>query len=207
MLAGGVSRPECLYTQVGFSQLRALSHSGRCAPFDKDADGLVVGEGAGIVMLKRLEDAVVDGDTIYTVIQGIGLSNDMSSNLLAPDSEGQVRAMKKAYESADWLPSDVDYIECHGAGTPVGDTTELISLMTLWEKLPEIIPGQCAIGSVKSNIGHLLTGAGAAGLIKTVLGLHHKILPPSVNFTEASENSPLAKRTFQGSNQSIGLGK
>jgi PfaB family protein len=197
MLAGGVSRPESLYTQVGFSQLKALSPSGRCSPFDKNADGLVVGEGAGIVMLKRLEDAVADGDTIYAVIRGIGLSNDMSSNLLAPDSEGQVRAMKKAYESANWLPSDVDLIECHGAGTPVGDTTELASLITLWENLREIVPGQCAIGSVKSNIGHLLTGAGAAGLIKTVLGLHYKILPPSVNFTEASENSPLKNGPFK----------
>jgi acyl transferase domain-containing protein len=197
MLAGGVSRPECLYTQVGFSQLKALSPSGRCAPFDKDADGLVVGEGSGIVMLKRLEDAVADGNTIYAVIRGIGLSNDMSSNLLAPDNEGQIRAMKKAYQSADWSPSDVDFIECHGAGTPVGDTTELSSLMTLWENITETSPGQCAIGSVKSNIGHLLTAAGAAGLIKTVLGLHHKILPPSVNFKEPSEKSPLKNGPFK----------
>jgi acyl transferase domain-containing protein/3-hydroxymyristoyl/3-hydroxydecanoyl-(acyl carrier protein) dehydratase len=197
MLAGGVSRPECLYTQVGFSQLRALSASGRCAPFDKNADGLVVGEGAGILVLKRLEDAITCGDTIYSVIRGIGLSNDMGSNLLAPDSEGQIRAMKKAYESAAWSPSDIDFIECHGAGTPVGDTIELSSLMALWENMTEISPGQCAIGSVKSNIGHLLTAAGAAGLIKTVLGLYHKILPPSVNFIEASEKSPLKNGPFR----------
>ena len=197
MLAGGVSRPECLYTQVGFSQLKALSPSGRCAPFDKNADGLVVGEGAGIVVLKRLEDAVSDADTIYAVIRGLGLSNDMTSNLLAPDSEGQIRAMKKAYQSADWLPSDVDFIECHGAGTPVGDTIEISSLMSIWENMIDAAPGQCLIGSVKSNIGHLLTGAGAAGLIKTVLGLHHKILPPSVNFREASENSPLKNGPFR----------
>jgi acyl transferase domain-containing protein/3-hydroxymyristoyl/3-hydroxydecanoyl-(acyl carrier protein) dehydratase len=207
MLAGGVSRPECLYTQVGFSQLRALSHSGRCAPFDKNADGLVVGEGAGILVLKRLKDAIACEDIIYAVIRGIGLSNDMSSNLLAPDSEGQVRAMKKAYQSAEWLSSDVDYIECHGAGTPVGDTTELTSLMTLWKNITKMTPGQCAIGSVKSNIGHLLTGAGAAGLIKTVLGLYHKTLPPSVNFNEASENSPLKKGPFRIQTKASAWGK
>ena len=92
MLAGGISRPECLYTQVGFSQLRALSPSGRCAPFDETADGLVVGEGVGILVLKRLDDALRDIDTIHAIIKGIGLSNDMRGNLLAPDSEGQVRA-------------------------------------------------------------------------------------------------------------------
>ena len=197
MLAGGVSRPECLYTQVGFSQLRALSPSGRCSPFDKNADGLVVGEGAGIVLLKRLEDAVKDGDIIYSVIRGIGLSNDMTPNLLAPDSEGQIRAMKKAYQSAGWLPSDVDLIECHGAGTPVGDTTELASLESLWENSRGTNSTQCVIGSVKSNIGHLLTGAGAAGLIKTVLGIYHKVLPPSMNFSEPSEDSPIKNGPFR----------
>ena len=197
MLAGGVSRPECLYTQVGFSQLRALSPSGLCSPFDKNADGLVVGEGAGIVLLKRLEDALNDGDNIYAVIRGIGLSNDMTSNLLAPDSEGQIRAMKKAYDIAGWVPSDVDLIECHGAGTPVGDTTELESLESLWKNFAETNFNRCAIGSVKSNIGHLLTAAGAAGLIKTVLGLYHKVLPPSANFSEPSEGSPVDKGLFR----------
>jgi PfaB family protein len=197
VLAGGVSRPECLYTQVGFSQLRALSPSGRCAPFDKDADGLVVGEGAGMVMLKRLEDALEQKDRIYAVIKGIGLSNDMSANLLAPDSEGQIRAMKKAYEFAGWMPSEVDLIECHGAGTPVGDAIELASLHALWESSKETNSGRCALGSIKSNIGHLLTAAGAAGLIKTVLGLHHKVLPPSANFRQASEDSPLKDGPFR----------
>ncbi len=132
MLAGGISRPECLYTQVGFSQLRALSPSGRCAPFDETADGLVVGEGVGILVLKRLDDALRDQDTIHAVIKGIGLSNDMRGNLLAPDSEGQVRAMQSAYTAANWSPQDVDLIECHGTGTPVGDVVELQSLRNLW---------------------------------------------------------------------------
>ncbi len=196
MLAGGISRPECLYTQVGFSQLRALSPSGRCAPFDETADGLVVGEGVGILVLKRLDDALRDQDTIHAIIKGIGLSNDMRGNLLAPDSEGQVRAMQSAYENAGWSPRDVDFIECHGTGTPVGDVVELQSLRNLWGESGGST-GQCPIGSIKSMIGHLLTGAGAASMIKTLLALKHKILPPSLNFTRSSAKSPLLNSPFR----------
>ena len=190
MLAGGVSRPNSLFTQVGFSQLKALSPSGRCAPFDERADGLVVGEGAGIVVLKRLADAVHDGDPIFGLIRSVGLSNDMRGNLLAPDSEGQLRAMRKAYNSCGWSPHDIDLIECHGAGTPLGDLTELNSLKMLWGD-SGWTRAQCSIGSVKSMIGHLLTAAGAAGMIKTILALHHHTLPPSLNFKQAPGNSPL----------------
>ncbi len=196
MVAGGVSRPESLYTQVGFSQLRALSPSGRCAPFDESADGLVVGEGVGILILKRLDDALRNGDNIYGLIHGIGLSNDIRGNLLAPDSEGQLRAMRSAYESAGWSPCDIDLIECHGAGTPVGDATELGSLRSLWDSYKSS-SGQCSIGSVKSMVGHLLTGAGAAGMIKTLLALKHKILPPSLNFTKPTKGSPLNNSPFR----------
>jgi len=196
MLAGGVSRPDCLFTQVGFSQLRALSPSGRCAPFDESADGLVVGEGAGIVVLKRLADALRDQDPIYGLIHGVGLSNDMRGNLLAPDSDGQLRAMRKVYDSCGWSPHDIDLIECHGAGTPLGDLTELKSLRNLWQDTGWVA-NQCAIGSVKSMIGHLLTAAGAAGMIKTLLALQHKILPPSLNFHRAPQNSPLYDSPFR----------
>ena len=196
MLAGGVSRPDCLYTQVGFSQLRALSPSGLCAPFDHKANGLVVGEGAGILVLKRLEDAIADNDAIHGIIHGIGLSNDMRGNLLAPESNGQLRAMRAAYAAAGWQPNDIDLIECHGAGTPVGDTTELKSLCNLWGATGWS-PGQCAIGSVKSMIGHLLTAAGAAGIIKTFLALKEHMLPPSLNFERPPENSPLPNSPFR----------
>lgn len=196
MLAGGVSRPDCLYTQMGFSQLRALSPSGRCAPFDENCDGLVVGEGAGIVLLKRLEDAQRDGDRIYGVIQGIGLSNDIAGSLLAPDCEGQLRAMRQAYEAAGWKPTDVDLIECHGTGTPLGDAVEIRSLRTLWGKDGWQV-GQCPIGSVKSNIGHLLTGAGAAGLIKVLLALQDKTLPPTANYHRPCSDVPLAGGPFR----------
>lgn len=196
MLAGGVSRPESMYTQIGFSQLRALSPSGRCAPFDESADGLVVGEGIGIIVLKRLEDALRDRDMIYGLIRGIGLSNDIKGNLLAPDSEGQVRAMQNAYKSAGWSPYDIDLIECHGAGTRVGDATEINSLKTMWKgnSRPD---GKCRIGSVKSMTGHLLTAAGAAGMLKTLLAIKHKTLPPSLNFNKPQKDSGLNNSPFK----------
>ena len=196
MLAGGVSRPESLFTQVGFSQLMALSPSGRCAPFDESADGLVVGEGIGILALKRLDDAIRDRDEIFGVIRGIGLSNDMNGNLLAPDTGGQLRAMESAHRSAGLAPWEIDLVECHGTGTPLGDAAELMSLRKLWGNTGWF-PNQCALGSVKSMIGHLLTGAGAAGMIKILLALKHKILPPSLNFTKAPANSPLHNSPFR----------
>lgn len=119
MLAGGVSRPDSLYTQMGFTALSALSPSGRCSPFDAAGDGLVVGEGAGVVLLKRLSDAERQGDHIYGLICGIGLSNDIGGSLLAPDTEGQLRAMHAAYQEAGWRPDQVQLIECHGTGTPM----------------------------------------------------------------------------------------
>jgi len=183
MLAGGMSRPDCQYTQMGFAQLTALSRRGRCAPLSAAADGLVVGEGAGVFVLKRLRDALVHGDQIYGVIAGIGLSNDRGANLLAPHSEGQLRAMRAAYEQAGWRPSDVDLIECHATGTPVGDSVEIASLHQLWHD-EDGRPGQCVIGGVKSNVGHLLTGAGAAGLMKVLFAIKHKTLPPTANYEQ-----------------------
>jgi len=196
MLAGGVSRPESLYTQIGFSQLRSLSPSGRCSPFDEKADGLVVGEGAGFIVLKRMDDAIQDGNKIFGLIRGIGISNDMKGNLLAPDSEGQLRAMRSAYETSGLSPSDIDLIECHGTGTPLGDTTELQSLVHLWGD-EDWSAEQCAIGSVKSMIGHLLTGAGIASMIKTVLAMNNRTLPPSLHFNNPSKNSPLFRSPFR----------
>ncbi|MCG6894740.1 MAG: polyketide synthase, partial [Desulfobacteraceae bacterium] len=197
VIAGGVSRPDCLYTQVGFSQLRALSPSGQCAPFDADADGLVVGEGVGLLVFKRLVDAEADGDAILGVVRGIGLSNDLRGNLLAPAREGQLRAMRSAYREAGWDPMDVDLIECHGAGTPVGDTEELHSLTALWREAGGDRRAGCVIGSVKSHIGHLLTAAGAAGLIKTLLAVQHTTLPPTLHFRRPPSGSPLKASPFR----------
>jgi acyl transferase domain-containing protein/3-hydroxymyristoyl/3-hydroxydecanoyl-(acyl carrier protein) dehydratase len=196
VLAGGVSRPECLYTQVGFSQLRALSPSGVCRPFDAQADGLVVGEGAGVVVLKRLDDALAAGDRIYGIIRGIGLSNDIAGSLLAADSEGQLRAMRQAYAQAGWSPADVDYIECHGTGTPLGDAVEFSSMLELWGDAGWSA-GQCTIGSAKSLIGHLLTGAAAAGLIRTLLAMQARKLPPTGNYREPPAGLAMDRGPFR----------
>ncbi len=196
MLAGGLSRPDSLYTQMGFCQLRALSRSGRCAPFDAAGSGLIVGEGAGVVVLKRLSTALRDGDQIHALIRGIGLSNDLEGNLLSPASEGQGRALRQACREAGWSPSQVDLIECHATGTPVGDAVEFESLLALWKDC-QWRPGQCALGAVKSNIGHLLTGAGSAGLIKILLALRHQCLPPVANFHHPSEKIPLHGSPFR----------
>ncbi len=182
-LTGGLSRPDPQYTQMGFSQLRALSPDGRAYPFDNRGGGLVVGEGAGMFLLKRLSDAICQGDHIYGLVAAVGLSNDVDGGLLAPSSEGQLRAMRSAYDRAGWSPRDVDLIECHATGTPVGDAVEFQSLRTLWGD-SAWSPGQCVIGSHKANIGHCLTAAGAAGLLKVLLALKHDILPPTPNFAE-----------------------
>ncbi|KAF0126694.1 MAG: polyketide synthase family protein [Elusimicrobia bacterium] len=196
MLTGGVSRPSSLYTQMGFSQLRALSPSGRPAPFDAAADGLVVGEGAGMFVLKRLPDAVRAGDKIYGLITGIGLSNDVGGSLLAPNTPGQLYAMRAAYRQSGLSPSQIDHIECHATGTPTGDPVEVDSLRALWGERGWS-EGQCALGSVKSNVGHLLTAAGAAGLMKTLLAFENRTLPPTANFTKAGPKVRLDGSPFR----------
>lgn len=196
MLSGGVSRPDPLYTQMGFSQLRALSKRGICSPFDAEGDGLVVGEGAGIFLLKRTEDAIAHGDRIYGVIRGAGLANDVGGSLLAPMSEGQLRAMRQAYANAGWSPIDVDLIECHATGTPVGDATEVASLRELWSD-QQSNGRSCVLGSVKSNIGHLLTAAGSAALTKVLLSMREGVLPPTAGFNRPQPVMELHNTPFK----------
>ena len=193
MVTGGLSRPDPLYTQMGFSQLRALSPTGVASPFGAAADGLVVGEGAGMFVLKRLGDALAQGDRIYGVIAGVGLSNDVDGGLLAPNSEGQLRAMRAAYDQAGWQPDDVDLIECHATGTPVGDAVEVASLKALRGDSA----GPCVIGSVKSNVGHALTAAGAAGLLKVLLALKEGVLPPTAGFDRPAPGLDLDSSPFR----------
>lgn len=196
MLTGGVSRPECLYTQMGFSQLRALSRSGFSRPLDARADGLLVGEGAGMFVLKRLGDAVRAGDRIHGVIGGIGLSNDTRGGLLAPDTGGQLRAMRAAYAQADWEPESIEMIECHATGTPLGDRVEFESMKALWGA-SGWRRAQCPIGSVKSNVGHLLSAAGSAGLAKVLLSMRHDTIAPSANFERAPDDFEIDASPFR----------
>jgi len=194
MLCGGVSRPDCLYTQMGFSQLGALSPDGICSPFDEKSNGLVIGEAPGMAILMRIEDALRSGNQVLGVIKGIGLSNDRQGNILAPSTEGQLRAMEAAYNQAGWTPSSVELVECHATGTSIGDSVEFRSLEKMWRNNPWK-EGSCVIGSVKSNIGHLLTAAGAAGLLKVLLAMQHRTLPPTAHFTTPAmtiEGSPFA---------------
>ncbi len=196
MLAGGLSRPDCQYTQIGFSQLKALSQGQKCRPLDARADGLVVGEGAGMFLLMRLKDAIAAGLEIHAVLVEAGLSNDRGGSLLSPRTEGQLRAMRAAYQRAGWLPESVDLIECHATGTPVGDQVEIASLHELWRQAG-YRSSRAVLGAVKSNVGHLLTGAGAAALMKVVLALKHQRLPCTANYEQPAgllqePNSPFA---------------
>ena len=198
VITGGVAKADALFTQLGFSQLRALSASGYLTPFDQSADGLIVGEGAVALVLKRLDVAVEHGDDILAVIRGVGLSNDQTGNILAPQAEGQLRAMKAAWQAAGLNPAGVQLIEAHGTGTILGDRVEVTTLKELLAEAQagdDFQPGGLipVIGSVKSNIGHLLSAAGAASMAKVVLALRHKILPPTAGFKNEAQGLNLAQ--------------
>ncbi|AWZ15584.1 type I polyketide synthase, partial [Streptomyces sp. ICC1] len=178
-LVGGVYLNLTPDSLVGFSRLRALSPTGVCRPFDEEADGFVLGEGAGVVVLRPLADALADGDRVYAVIKGIGSANDGASpGPLVPTSEGQLRAMRRAYEDAGVAPSSVGFLEAHGTGTAAGDRAEAEALRRLRTEFPDDDPGLCYVASGKALIGHSLAAAGVAGLIKTALVVHHRTIVP-----------------------------
>ncbi len=189
MLAGAVQRADDLFLHVGFTALGALSRSGRSRPFHREADGLVPAEGAAFVVLKRLEDARRDGDTIHGVLRGVGLSNDgRGKGLLAPSEEGQERAIRAAYEEAGFGPGRVSLLEAHATGTPIGDAAEIRSTGAVFSGL-----GGVALGSLKSNLGHLITVAGVAGLLKVLGAMKAGQRPPTLHASEptrALEGSP-----------------
>ncbi|MFO0845675.1 MAG: beta-ketoacyl synthase N-terminal-like domain-containing protein [Gemmataceae bacterium] len=189
-IAMGADTVQTPYAYMAFSKTHALSPNGRCRPFDAAADGIVLSEGVGAVILKRLDDAVRDGDRIYAVIKGMGASSDgRDKGLTAPRAEGQLRALRRAYGQAGVSPATVELIEAHGTGTVAGDQTESKALAQMMQEAGAE-PQSCAVGSVKSMIGHTKCAAGIAGLIKAALSLHHRTLPPTVvetpngNFTD-----------------------
>ena len=180
MLAGAVNCSDDLFIHVGFCALNALSKTGRSRPFHAQADGLIPAEGAGFVALKRLSDALRDGDRIHGVICGVGLSNDARGrNLLAPAEEGQERALRSAYTQADLDPRALTLLECHATGTPVGDATEVRSSARVFDGHPGL-----PLGSLKSNLGHLITAAGVAGLIKVTEAMRHGVRPPTLHIDQ-----------------------
>ena len=183
MLAGGVNRADDLIIHIGFCTLQAMSHSGRSRPFHRDADGLVPAEGAGFVVLKRLDDAVAAGDTILGVIRAVGISNDgRGHGLLVPSDEGQERAIRQGYEMSGLTPADISLVECHATGTPVGDEVEVRSMSRVFHGLKDI-----PIGTIKSNMGHPITVSGVAGLLKVLGAMKTGIRPPTLHVEEPIE--------------------
>ena len=219
MLAGAVSCADPLFIHMGFSIFRAYSKEGdKFAPLDKDSGGLISSEGAGMLVLKRYEDAVRDGNKIHALISGVGLSNDGKGKfLLSPNPKGQLLALERAYQNSEVSPRQIEYLECHATGTPLGDKTEVNTIDTFWGKhslqtsaslnnalvtnerkgkedtlatnerknIKENERKVPLLGSVKSNMGHLLTAAGMSGIIKVILAMHKGIVPASIHLEES----------------------
>jgi phosphopantetheine--protein transferase-like protein len=167
-----------------FSRLGALSHGEEIRPFDQNADGTLLGEGVGMVVLKRMSDALRDGDRVYASILGVGSSSDgKGTSMLAPAVEGEALALQRAYDDAGVSPRTVELIEAHGTGTAVGDVAEMQALKKVFAPAAtsEQDNNWCALGSIKSMIGHTQAASGIAGLIKTALSLYQKVLPPTLN--------------------------
>jgi acyl transferase domain-containing protein/phosphopantetheinyl transferase len=183
VIAGGVHVSQNAPFWSIFTQLGALSRTQQIRPFDKRADGLLIGEGCGFIVLKRLEDALEADDRIYAVIKGVGVASDgASASVMSPSVKGQSRAIRQAWEKAGVAIDNISYLEAHGTGTPLGDKTELETLIEVFGKqgsLPAV-----GIGSVKSMIGHAMPAAGIAGVIKTALALYHGQLPPTLHCEE-----------------------
>jgi acyl transferase domain-containing protein/NAD(P)H-dependent flavin oxidoreductase YrpB (nitropropane dioxygenase family) len=184
MLCGAADLHSGLHDYVMFTSAHALSPTGRCRTFDASADGIALGEGVACIVLKRLADAERDGDRIYAVIKGVGSASDgRALGLTAPRPEGQRLALARAYTAAGISPARVRLVEAHGTGTVAGDRTELESLTRVFSEAGAP-PGNCALGSVKSQIGHTKCAAGMAGLIKAVLSTYTGVIPPTINLTE-----------------------
>jgi amino acid adenylation domain-containing protein len=196
-LAGGVS--------ITFPQKRGYQHleggmvsaDGTCRPFDADATGTIFGSGAGVVLLKRLEDALADGDHIYAVVRGAGINNDGASKVgfTAPSAQGQAAVIEMAHAAAGVAPRSISYVECHGTATPLGDPIEIAGLTKAFASGTDDIQF-CAIGSVKGNVGHLDAAAGVTGLIKTALALKHRMLPPSLHYRRPNPQIDFSRTPF-----------
>ncbi|MDM9383692.1 beta-ketoacyl synthase N-terminal-like domain-containing protein [Chlorogloeopsis sp. ULAP01] len=196
MLTGGVDTDNSILAYMCFSKTPAVSPSQNTKPFDDDADGMMLGEGIGMIVLKRLEDAERDDDRIYAVIKGIGTSSDGKyKSIYAPRPEGQVRALCHAYEDAGFSPLTVSLVEAHGTGTRAGDVTEFTALKEFFSENNSNTQ-HIALGSVKSQIGHTKAAAGTASLIKTALALHHKVLPPTINITKPNSKFNIETSPF-----------
>ncbi|QBN20616.1 amino acid adenylation domain-containing protein [Flavobacterium nackdongense] len=194
-LAGASSITSPVFSGHLYQEGSMLSADGHCRAFDASGKGTVFSDGAGVVLLKSLESAVNDGDKIYGVIKGIGITNDGGNkgSFTAPSAEGQAAAISSALKDAQLSPDTISYVETHGTATPIGDPIEIEGLTIAYGNQPR--NGYCAIGSIKTNMGHLTAAAGVAGLIKTILAMNNKLIPASLGFEKPNpaidfENSP-----------------
>ncbi len=182
-LAGGASVQAAEPTGYPYRPDGILSPDGHCRAFDANASGVVAGQGVALVLLKRHEDAVRDGDTIYALIRGSAINNDGAGKVgyTAPSVDGQAEVLRRALAAAELEPAQIGYVECHGTGTALGDPIELTALAEVYGR--GATDPACHLGSLKTNLGHLNSAAGVAGLIKAALCLHHRRIPASLNFT------------------------
>lgn len=196
ILCGGVDTLNDIFMFMCFSKTPALSPTGDVRPFSADADGTVIGEGVGIVVLKRLADAQRDGDRVYALIRGVGTSSDgRSKSIYAPRSSGQQAALRAAYAISGVSPASIGLVEAHGTGTVVGDAVEFDALQTVYRAArPE--GAWAALGSVKSQIGHTKAAAGVAGLIKAAFALYHQVLPPTLKISAPNPRLALERSPF-----------
>jgi acyl transferase domain-containing protein/acyl carrier protein/NAD(P)-dependent dehydrogenase (short-subunit alcohol dehydrogenase family) len=194
VVTGGIDTFNDIFMYTCFSKTPALSPSGHARPYDANTDGTTLGEGLGIVVLKRLEDAERDGDNIYAVIKGIGASSDgRGSAIYEPNAKGQAKALLRAYEQGNVTPDTIELIEGHGTGTRVGDAIEVNALHEVFGVAEK---PWCALGSIKSQIGHTKAAAGVAGLIKATLALYHKVLPATIKVEKPPESLIAADTPF-----------
>ncbi len=196
MIAGGIDTLNDIFMHMCFVKTAVLSFSGDAKPFSKSADGTVLGEGLGLFVLKRLEDAERDKDKIYAVIKAMGTSSDgRSAGIYAPVAAGQAKAIRRTYDYAGISPTSVEMVEAHGTGTRVGDAVEFEALAGCFKEAG-VEQGSCALGSVKSMIGHTKAAAGAASLAKTALSLYHKAIPPTLKVDEPDPKLGLDQSPF-----------
>ncbi|MDG5901370.1 acyltransferase domain-containing protein, partial [Shewanella xiamenensis] len=196
MITGGVCTDNSPYMYMSFSKTPAFTTNEQIQPFDIDSKGMMIGEGIGMVALKRLDDAERDGDRIYAVIKGVGASSDGKfKSIYAPRPEGQAKALERAYDDAGFAPHTVGLIEAHGTGTAAGDVAEFNGLTSVFSKDNEQLQ-HIALGSVKSQVGHTKSTAGTAGVIKAALALHHKVLPPTINVSQPNPKLNIARSPF-----------
>ncbi|SMF64164.1 type I polyketide synthase [Pseudobacteriovorax antillogorgiicola] len=197
VITGGADAFNDILMYMCFTKTPALSKSGDCRPFSDKADGTMLGEGVGMVALRRLADAERDGDTVLAVIKGYGTSSDgKSKSVYAPVSEGQSKALVRAYEMSGYTTRDVGLIEAHGTATHAGDAAEFGGLRIAFADDESNDRSWCALGSVKSQIGHTKAAAGAASLIKVVQALHHKVLPPTIKVDKPNPKMNIEESPF-----------